>query len=299
MIEYSTLPGSLATSVVEPVVSEGFYYTVTPSRDEAAIYQELNERLTKLETSIDVQIEELQEIEKASTELIINVEAKGEVELRIDWLKRLCDVKEALPFVSSYTEAKRLRTMLSPVQTCPMKSELLKALDGLVVSLPDETESILLSARDKVMEVAIEQSGEDFVNLGKAGREYVINDLLKKFGDVVPMHAIQEAVLLLENQVVDLTEIEDTQTLQLQLVTLPLFSYLRLSSERKQVVAEELIENRKWKGLASLDRLIHQLDAKLNVVDEEEQFEIMNDYSSSVLDVKHLDSGKIQFNRLG
>ncbi|WP_153730409.1 hypothetical protein [Sporosarcina obsidiansis] len=299
MIEYSNLPGSLATSVVEPVVSEGFYYTVTASRDEAPFYQELNERLTKLETSIDVQIEELQAIEKASTELIFNVEAKGEVELRIDWLKRLFDVEDALPSVSTCTEAERLRATLSSVQTCPMKSELLIVLDSLATSLPDETETVSLSANDRVMEFAIEQAGDGFINLGRAGRERVVKDLLKRFGEDVPLAYIQEAVSEIEGQVVRLAEIEDAKTLQKQLETLPLPSYAGLSTERKQMVSEQLIQSRQWKGLASLSRLIHQLDAKLiSTAEEQEELETMNDYSSAVLDVKHLDSDKIHFNSL-
>lgn len=295
MFNTSTLPGSFATPALEPVVSEGFYYTVTASQDETPIYQKLNERLTRLETSTDVQVEELQAIEKASTELIINVEAKGEIELRIDWLKRLYDVKDALHTVSTYAETKRLRAKLSPVQTCPLKSELLTALDRLAESIPAETEPAFSSANERVMEFAIEQAGDGFINLGKAGREHVVKDVLKEFGEDVPVASIQEAVSALERQVAGLAEIEDAKTLQKQLETLPLPSYAVLSTERKQMVAEQLMQSRQRKGLASLSRLIHQLDAKLSAAEEQEQSETVNDYSSAVLDVKHLDSGKIQF----
>lgn len=58
MFDYSTLPGSFAEPNLESVVLEGFYYTVTAAMDETPIYQELNQRLTQLETSIDIHEEE-------------------------------------------------------------------------------------------------------------------------------------------------------------------------------------------------------------------------------------------------
>ncbi|ARD48850.1 hypothetical protein [Sporosarcina sp. P33] len=298
MFDYSALPGSFAAPSFEPVVSEGFYYTVTAGKDEAPIYQELNQRLTQLETSTVIHEDELQAIEHASADLVINVEAKEEVQLRIDWLKCLYDVKGALPSVSTSTEAERLRTMLSPVQTCPLKSELLTALDRLAESIHAEPERASLSANDRVMEFAIEQAGDGFINLGKAGREHVVKDVLKKFGEDVPVASIQETVSALEGQVARLAEIEDAKTLQTQLETLPLPSYAGLSTERKQMVAEQLIKSRQWKGLASLSRLIHQLDAKLSAAEEQDELEIMKDYPAAVLDVKHLDSNKIRLNSL-
>ncbi len=298
MFDYSTLPGSVAAPTFEPAESEGFYYTVTAGKDETPFYQELNQRLTQLETSTDIHEDELQAIEYASADLIINIEAHEEVELRIDWLERLYDVKGALPSVSTFKEAERLRTMLSPVQTCPLKSELLTALDRLAESIPVENEPPSLNAHDQVMKFAIEQAGDGFINLGKAGRERVVKDVLIKFGEDVPVASIQEAVSTLEDQVAGLAEIEDAQTLQAQLEALPLSNYSRLSSERKQMVAEHLIKTRQWKGLASLDRLIHQLDTKQSAAEEQEQLATVNDYSPIVLDVKHLDNGKIEFNRL-
>ncbi|ARK25335.1 hypothetical protein SporoP37_12155 [Sporosarcina sp. P37] len=298
MIDYSVLPGSIATPELDLAVSEGFYYTVTAGKDETPIYQDLNQRLTQLETSTDLHEDELKAIEQASADLIINVEAKEEVRLRIDWLKRLYDVKGSLPSVSTSTEAKRIRTMLNPVQTCPLKSELLKALDRLADSIPAEPEFASLSANERVMEFAIEHAVDDFINLGKAGREHIVKKVLRKFGEDVSVASIQKAVSALEDQVARLAEIEDAKTLQKQLETLPLPSYAGLSTERKQMVVEQLIQSRQWKGLASLSRLIHQLDAKLSAAEEQDELEIMKDYPAAVLDVKHLDSNKIRLNSL-
>ena len=88
-----------------------------------------------------------------------------------------CALHNSLPTVSTSTEVERLRTMLSPVQTCPLKNELLTALAHLIETLPVEIEPVTLSAFDQVMELAIEQAGDGFINLGKVGRKNVINDL--------------------------------------------------------------------------------------------------------------------------
>ncbi|WP_040758474.1 hypothetical protein [Sporosarcina newyorkensis] len=294
MIDYSALPGSFATPALEAAVSEGLYYTVTAGKDETPIYKELNQRLTKLEKSKEIHVEEFQAIEQSSADLVFNIEAKEEVELRIDWLKRLYEVKGSLPSVSTSTEVERLRMMLSPVQTCPLKTELLAELNHFAETLPIEVEPVTLSVFDRVMELAIERAGDDFINLGKSGREHVINNLLKKFGEDVPVASIQEAVSALEGQVDSLVEVKDTQVLQAQLETLPLSNYSRLSSERKQLVTEQLIETRHWKGLASLDRLIRQLDAKISAAEEQEMMKSMESGIVTSLDISRLEGLAIQ-----
>ena len=289
MIDYFALPGSFAAPALEPAVSEGFYYTVTAGKDETPIYKELNQRLTQLETSTEIHAGELQVIEQSSVDLVFNVEAKEEVGLRIDWMKRLYEVKGSLPSVSAFAEVECLRTMLSPVQTCPLKSELQTALAHLVETLPVVVEPVTLSVFDRVMEFAIEQAGVGFINLGKAGREHVVNDLLEKFGKDVPVASIQETVSALERRVADLAEMEDVQMVQSQLETLPLSNYPLLSSERKHIVAEQLLDGKQWKWLASLDRLIHQLDAKLNAAEEQEELHSMVSGVATALDFNRLE----------
>lgn len=165
-------------------------------------------------------------------------------------------------------------------------------LDDLLSTLPKEV--IEKTAKEKLMEFAIEKVGDDFINLGKAGREYVINDLLKKLGEVVPVESIQEAVSTLEHQVSSLAEINDVQELQVQLKTLPLSNYRLLSSERKQMIAEQLIESNQWKGLASLDRLIHQQDAKLSAAEEQDIVEGMESGIATALDFNRLEGLAVQ-----
>ncbi|ARD48832.1 hypothetical protein [Sporosarcina sp. P33] len=295
MFNTSALPGSIALPhSAEMPELKGLFYTAKDAKDETPMYQELNHRLMQLETSTELHEDELNEIEDKSLDLVVAIEAKEEVQLRIDWLKRLYDVKKSLPSVLTVAETERLRTALSSVQTCPLKSELLTELDRLAAALPAEVESPSLSEYDRVMEFAIEQAGEGFINLGKAGREQVVQHLVAKFAEDVSVASIQKEVTKLEQQVDGLAEIDDVQALQDQLEALPLSNYFRLSSERKQMVAEQLIEKRKWKGLASLDRLIHQLDAKLSAAEEQDAVKSMASGVATALNFNQLEGMSIQ-----
>jgi len=50
------------------------------------------------------------------------------------------------------------------------------------------------------MEFAIEQAGDSFINLGKAGRDHVVENLIKKFGEDVTVASMLEAVSQLERK---------------------------------------------------------------------------------------------------
>lgn len=75
---------------------------------------------------------------------------------------------------------------------------------------------------------------------------------------------------------------------------MPLSNCPRLSSERKQLVAEQLFENKRWKGLASLDRMIRQFDVKLSVVEEEEMVKSTESGIATALDINQLGDLAIQ-----
>ncbi|ARF14896.1 hypothetical protein [Sporosarcina ureae] len=299
MFDFSKLPISHARPLVGIATGlEGLRCTAKEGINEGKLYKELNKQLTLLETSQDIHEDELMAIEQASNGFVAALEEKEEVQLRIDWMQCLYNVKTSLASATTSTEADGLRAMLSSVQTCPLKSELLNEIERLTVSLPPKSEPTQKSVHDQVMEIAIEQAGTSFINLGRAGREHVIGELIKKFGKDVPLISIKEAVSSLEHEVDELAKIADVQTLQIKLETLPLSNYSHLSPERKQMVAEQLLENKKWKGLASLDRLIHQLDAKLSAVEKQEELKAMSNHSPVILNIKHLDSSKILFNSL-
>lgn len=296
MIDFSSLPSSEAELLNEINAStKGVRFTFTGSVDERNLYSNLNKRLSILETSLEIDKEELNAIQQESDSFRVSIEEKEEVLLRIDWLRRLYEVKEAIQSVETKEHAEQLRTKIASVQTCPMKNELLVKLDSLVKSLPSEqTEQPQLSPEQELMEKAIVEAGDAFINLGRAGREYVVTKVIEEFGGDVPVASIQEAVSALEEQVARLAGIDDVEELQTQLETLPLSNYSRLSSERKQMVADQLIENKQWKGLASLDRLIHQLDAKLSAAEEQEMMKSMESGIATALDINQLEGLAIQ-----
>lgn len=55
------------------------------------------------------------------------------------------------------------------------------------------------------------------------------------------------------------------------------------------MIAEQLIESNQWKGLASLDRLIHQQDAKLSAAEEQDIVEGMESGIATALDFNRLE----------
>lgn len=296
MIDFSLLPGSNATDNidVDALLSDKKlnYYTSTAVSDEIALYNDLNARLIDLEMALEINADALQAITEDTSKMVIRWDEKEELLLRINWLNRLHKVQQEINDVTTYEHVKKLRSHISSCQTSPLKKQLQDRLDDLLARLPQEV--IEKTATEKLMELAIEQAGDDFINLGKAGREYVVKDSLKKFGEDVPVASIQEAVSALECQVDSLAEIEDVQTLQNQLEALPLSNYPHLTAERKQTVAEQLVENKQWKGLASLDRLIHRLDAKLSTEEVENMKQSMDDGIATALDFNRLKGLAIQ-----
>lgn len=290
MFNTSTLPGSIALPhSTELPELQGLYYTAKEGKDETPIYQVLNRRLMQLETSRELYEDELNAIEESSVDLVVSIDAKEEVQLRIDWLKRLYEVKISLPTVSTFAELERLHVTLSSVQTCPMRSELLRALDQLAATLPAETELRVQNEFDRVMEMAIEQAGEVFINLGKAGRENIVQGALEEFGGSVSIDYLKEATMSLEQQVARLAEADNEEAFQTQLNYLPLPHYANLSVERKQIVTKQLLEKRNWKGLASLDRMILHVDSALNKVEEQYTLQSMEIGAVTSLDLKHFD----------
>lgn len=296
MIDFTSLPSSEAKPLDGITVSsQDVHFTYIENMDERKIYNDINKKLSILETSLEIDKEELNRIKQETDSFRVYLDDKAEVLLRIDWLQRLYKVKENLPSVDSKEAAERLRKTIASVQTCPLKNELMATLESLAQSLPSEqTEQSQLSPEQELMEKAIVEAGDAFINLGRAGREYVVTKVIEEFGKDVPVASIQEAVSALEEQVARLAGIDDVEELQTQLETLPLSNYSRLSSERKQTVAEKLIENRQWKGLSSLDRLIHQLDAKLSAAEEQEMMKSMEGGFATALDFNRLDGLVVQ-----
>lgn len=293
MGNFTWLPGSIAVDSIDALLADKkFNYTSMAVSDEMALYNAINVRLIELEKALEIDTAVLQSIIEDTSKMMIQLDEKEELLLRINWLERLLKVEQEIDGVKTHRQANELHRYIFNCQTSPLKKQLQDRLEELLEILPQEV--IEQTVTEKLMEFAIENAGNDFINLGKAGREDIVNRLFEQFGEDVPVKKIQDEVVALEERVARLTEINDVEELQAQLEVLPLSNYPSLSDERKQMVAEELIEFRQWKGLALLDRLIHQLDAKLNATEEKEMIQEIESGIAAVLDLDQLESLAIQ-----
>lgn len=219
MGDFTWLPGSIAVDSIDALLADKkFNYTSMAVSDEMALYNTINVRLIELQKALNIDLDVLQAIIEDTSQMVFRWDEKEELLLRINWLNRLYKVQQEIDEVTTHDRAKELHSHISTCQTSPLKKQLQDRLDDLLSTLPKEV--IEKTAKEKLMEFAIEKVGDDFINLGRAGREYVINDLLKKLGEDVPVASIQETVSTLEEQVARLAEIDDVQALQDQLDTL-------------------------------------------------------------------------------
>lgn len=290
------LPTSSAEATIVPLlIDDQIRYTFMENEDEGQLYVDLNERLMGLEILLTVDSEALQPIIEDAKGFRLLQDEKEEVLMRIDWLQRLYKVQQRLSDLQTIEEAEENKRLISPCQTSPLKNHLLTKLDALAQSLPSEqVEEVQMTDAEVLMDKAIEEAGNSFINLGKVGREIIVQEALEKFGSNVSIDYIQEATKSLEQQVAQLAKAENEEAFQTQLVNLPLLHYANLSAERKQMVTEQLMDKRNWKGLASLDRMILHLDSAMNAAEEKES--MLSDEIGFVttLDVKRLDGLAIQ-----
>ncbi|MFD0942924.1 hypothetical protein [Savagea faecisuis] len=260
MYDFSTLPGSSAVAGFEPLlVDEKIQYTFTESADEGKLYNDLNERLITLEVSLTIDREVLNTIEDDAKELRLLVDEKEEVLMRIDWLERLDKVQQGLEDVQTKEEAQKLLRLIAPCQTSPLKNELKLELETLVESLPSEqVEEVQMTDAEVLMEKAVEEAGDTFINLGKAGRDSVIADVLDQYGKNASIDVVQELTQTLEQRVKALKEVKESSELIEQLDSLPLQHLANIPTEYEEEVLEKLLITPNWNGLFHLDRLILQ-----------------------------------------
>lgn len=199
----------------------------------------------------------------------ILLDEKEELMLRIDWLHRLYRIKEEVNQVHTIEKVKELRRTLSSVQTCPLKKQLLTELQSIENTFPEEKPHV--TREGELMEKAITEIGADFINLGKAGREYVIKEVMKTNGEERTMEQIRNATTTLESNVTALKECHTKEELLSKLETLPLPSFSSLRGDRKEAIAERLLDNKTWNGLHSLERIIQHLNRIIAKEEEEKE----------------------------
>ncbi|WP_400162293.1 hypothetical protein ACAF76_001575 [Brevibacillus sp. TJ4] len=267
MIDTRFLPLTVADTLKESVLfDDPMDITFTGFVDEKSLYSRVNKMLIELEISDDIRLLELETIIRLSKQFPFACEEQDEVLTRIDSLQRLYKAKQELDAADTKKKAKQIRNFIASVPTCPLKKHVLAKLDSLEQMLPEETPVETDAVPTKVQLLtnkALEEAGDVFVNLGKYGRNYVISEVLKDFGDKSGVEHITDYAVRIEQQVQYLAEVNDCNEMIARLDQLPLASFHGLESNRKEKVAALLIKNSKWSGLLSLDRTISQLNRKM------------------------------------
>lgn len=256
MMDFSSLPGSVAIEgnlLVSPILKGVKVFEV---KDEALVYKDLSSRLIDIETKIDIEQEKVTEIETEAKQMMLAIDEKQELLMRCQWLFSLCTVKEQIDSITTMNELKSLSSKISSVQTCPLKKELMEQLSALEQTL--EPEVVEHSAKDAIIEAVFEEGNETFINLGKVGRDHVLDTLFAS-DSAVTVEQVIAASEELEQSVEHLKGINYLEHFDAAITKLPLASLERLTEDHRKEVVQELHENAKWNGLFSLDRMVLQL----------------------------------------
>lgn len=268
MFDFTSLPSSVAKSLTALDLTEKYNnFTFTQFIDEGKLYSEINNELIKLETSTEVNSIGLEKIIRLSEQLQGEQEWKEEVLSRIDWLQRLYKAKAEMGSVGTKEELEQLRVLVAPVQTCPLKTQLLAEIGSLEALMSVETTFKEQTGFELLMEKAVNEVGKEFINLGKAGRERVIAEVLKLEGDRATTAHVQALAGQVEQRVLALSEVSDCAKMIEELDQLPLSAFSSLKEAKKERIADALIQEKGWTGLFSLERKITQIS---NAIDREE-----------------------------
>ncbi|WP_067730234.1 hypothetical protein [Oceanobacillus damuensis] len=264
-MDFSTLPSSVATKEITefPTEDDKYYVTYTAKIDEQKLYNELSNRLGTLELSLNINIKELNDIEILVNDIHISIDLKDELLFRINWVNKLYLAKEKIAFIDSMDKAKEVNRLITPVQICPLKTSIMKELDTFVKSLSDEYTAPEMSPEQNLMAKSIEEAGNEFINLGKTGREYVVAEVIDKYHNGATVEAVKEKTTALEDSIKELTDRKDKKVLLETLKKIPLVNFATIPTERIDIILDQLIQSEPWNGLASLDRLIKQLDRNI------------------------------------
>ncbi|MDV2886378.1 hypothetical protein RYX45_14405 [Alkalihalophilus pseudofirmus] len=280
MIDFTFTPSSKAEQLYKKVLnSNDLEITYTSCAYEDALYHNMIRALIDIEKSLEVDNAKLASVKEMFSEFRgTKRDKKEEILQRIDWVQSLYKAKENIESIESLEEAKQFRRIISGVQTCPMKQQLMAKIVELEQSLsqPDliPTE---ISSEQRLMAKAGEEAGDVFINLGKVGREFVITDVIRQFGESASLVNVKEIAEGLEQRVKALSEETNKNKLLMKLEQLPLASFVELNKDRKEVIVERLIKQSKWSGLATLDRQITQVDRSI-AKEEQEKSEDENTF---------------------
>ncbi|MCP1143651.1 hypothetical protein [Lysinibacillus endophyticus] len=268
MINISILPSSVATKEHIAVPSVIMGVVSIEVQDEQKVYKELSHKLIELETSLNYSLQTVNEIEKMVNQMIIAIDEKHELLLRCEWLVTMSEIKDKIDKITSLEDIKSARAKLSHVQTCPLKKQLMEQLEQKEANL--EPVEVILSSKAALVEAIFESGNETFINLGSAGREYVLEEVLAN-GKGTIEETIANAVAL-EASVQAAKQSSSTAELSQVLESLPLQHFGNIPTEYVEEVLQSLLDNANWNGLFQLDlqikHTVTQVYRKHNPVQE-------------------------------
>ncbi|MDH4620183.1 hypothetical protein [Brevibacillus sp. AY1] len=269
MIELAYLPSSLGKTLNALEVSDEFKrYTFTGFINERTLFTDIDRKLNKLENSTDFELIDIEELVKLSEQIELASEEKEISLIRIDWLQRLHKAKGELCSADTKEKLKHLRHIIAPVQTCPLKNQLLDEIEFRETAMSEEAISKEHDEFKLLMDCAIKELGDVFINLGKSGREYVITEVQKQQEDGANTVHVKDCVERVVQKVHALLNLTDRVKLIAELDQLPIPIFSNLVVGRKERIADTLIQEKGWSGLVSLERRIAQIN---NDIDREER----------------------------
>lgn len=248
---------SLTQETTEQDPLKGYTITSTEVMDEAPLYKQLSKQLIELETTTDYTIKQIQPIREIVENMLLKIDEKAELLMRCDWLEVMKSIEQDLTTYNSLKGVQAAKSQLGRVQTCPLKNELKAKLDELEAQF--ETTKIL-STKEQLIEDIFATGNETFINLGTAGREYVLAEVFKETPSVELAIAKAEA---LEAQVQAAKQSTTVEELKAKLQALPLAHLANVPAEYEQEVLQKLLDQPTWNGLFNLDLLIRQYTAQV------------------------------------
>lgn len=268
--------------------------------NEDNIYKALNERLMLIERSLNPSIEEIGKVESDSQQIQLLVDERHNLSLRIKGVRSLLVAKEQMSKFRFSNEVKAMIQSISFVSDSPLKQEIGDHLQILSEQLPEDKQDFHETPIARLMNIAIEEAGNDFINHGKNGREYIVNKVFLELGKDASPRAIQLEAQNLKNDIEKLFGLDSSIEVLNCMIRLPLKNYHNLTLSMQEEIAKRIQTKEKVAELFSLEMLIEnifdEIEDEKNKIDE---LYIMNAGSGAAaycIDVRHITQDKIQIN---
>jgi len=248
---------SLAQETTEQNPLKGYTITSTEVMDEAPLYKQLSKQLIELETTTDYTVEQVQPIRELAEKMLLKIDEKAELLMRCEWLEVMKSIEQDIFAYNSLESLQTAKRQLGRVQTCPLKNELKAKLNELEAQFATAK---VLSDKEQLVEDIFATGNETFINLGTAGREFVLDEVLKETPSVELAIAKAEA---LEAQVKAAKQSANVEALKAKLQALPLVHLANVPAEYEKEILKKLLDQPTWNGLFNLDLLIRQYTAQV------------------------------------